>query len=255
MIELKRRGSFSAAVGARGHNYVVELTAAGTLDERTGMVVNMVDVDQVLKSQVIGPLDGRFLNEEIPYFALRPPSLENVTAYVWDHVEPRLPRDAALVGVRVWETSTFWADLQKKDDNMQVSITRAYDFSASHRLHSNRLSDQENMAIFGKCNNPNGHGHNYDVEVTIAGEPDGRTGMLYALDELDKVVEEEVLLPFDHKHLNLDVPEFADLNPTSEALTVVIWEKLARRISAHGNPRLAKVLVRETARNSFEYCG
>lgn len=138
---------------------------------------------------------------------------------------------------------------------MSVSLTRAYDFSASHRLHSKKLTDDENREIFGKCNNPNGHGHNYEVEVTISGEPDERTGMLYSLEALDQVVEEEVLLPFDHKHLNLDVPDFADRNPTSEVLTVVIWERLARRISVSGNPRLSKVLVRETARNSFEYRG
>jgi 6-pyruvoyltetrahydropterin/6-carboxytetrahydropterin synthase len=150
---------------------------------------------------------------------------------------------------------TFWSDRAQGNNEMQVSITRAYDFSASHRLHSSRLSAEENNAIFGKCNNPNGHGHNYGVEVTITGEPDGRTGMLYALDELDGIVEEEILVPFDHKHLNLDVPEFADKNPTSELLTVVIWDKLARRIPEQGSPRLSKVVVRETARNAFEYRG
>lgn len=89
----------------------------------------------------------------------------------------------------------------------------------------------------------------------MAGEPDPRTGMLYSLEKLDEVVESEILKPFDHKHLNLDVPEFAEENPTSEMLTLVVWQKLARVLPTEGTPRLAKVLVRETARNSFEYSG
>jgi len=238
-----------------GHNYAVELQVAGELDERTGMVVNITDVDRVLKSEVIGPLDGRFLNKEIAYFQSRPSTLENISAYIFEHIASKLPVGAELTGVRAWEMSDLWVDRTKRGDKMTVSLTRAYDFSASHRLHSALLSDEENLAVFGKCNNPNGHGHNYDIEVTISGEPDERTGMLYSLEELDRIVNEEVLLVFDHKHLNLDVPDFADRNPTSETVTLVIWERLARRIPVSGSPRLSKILVRETARNSFEYRG
>lgn len=138
-----------------------------------------------------------------------------------------------------------------------VTMTRAYDFSASHRLHSDALSDSENAEIFGKCNWANGHGHNYEVEVTLAGEPDKRTGRLFPPADLDQLVEEEVLRPYDHKHLNYDTPDFRDLNPTSENLTRVIWDKLSRRIPTHDNAgaRLYKVTVRETARNYFEYYG
>jgi 6-pyruvoyltetrahydropterin/6-carboxytetrahydropterin synthase len=138
---------------------------------------------------------------------------------------------------------------------MQVSITRSYDFSASHRLHSACLSDEDNVLLFGKCNNAHGHGHNYGVEVTLTGDPDERSGMLCPIDEIDRIVNEEVLRPFDHKHLNLDTPEFADLNPTTEMLTVVIWNKLAKRLPATQRSRLSSVVVRETARNSFEYRG
>ncbi|MDR3710763.1 MAG: 6-carboxytetrahydropterin synthase [Capsulimonadaceae bacterium] len=247
-------GAYARAEG-HGHNYLVEVTASGGLDERTGMVVNIAEIDHILKSEVVAVLDGRFLNKEVEYFLTRPATLENISAFVFERTSPRLPTGVALTGVRVWETTDLWADRTKRGETMSVSLTRAYDFSASHRLHSKKLTDDENREIFGKCNNPNGHGHNYEVEVTISGEPDERTGMLYSLEALDQVVEEEVLLPFDHKHLNLDVPDFADRNPTSEVLTVVIWERLARRISVSGNPRLSKVLVRETARNSFEYRG
>lgn len=282
IVYLKRRAQFSAAhnywlqalspeenralFGAyagqegHGHNYVVELTVAGNIDPRTGMVVNIVEIDRILKGEVIHVLDSRFLNREVAYFADHPPTLENITRFIWERVAPRLPHEASLAGVRVWEMPTLWADLEreaspKEGREMTVRLTRAYDFSASHRLHSNQLSNEENMEIFGKCNNPHGHGHNYEVEVTIAGDPDPRTGMLASLENLDRVVEEEVLKPFDHKHLNLDTPEFADTNPTSEMLTVVIWQKLARRLPTQGSPRLDKVVVRETARNSFEYRG
>jgi 6-pyruvoyltetrahydropterin/6-carboxytetrahydropterin synthase len=136
-----------------------------------------------------------------------------------------------------------------------LTLTRAYDFSASHRLHSTHLTDAENADVFGKCNRPNGHGHNYEVEITLAGEPDPVTGLLASPDALDAVVEEEVLQPYDHRHLNYDAPEFRNLNPTSENLTRVIWDKLARHRGDFGTARLYRVVVRETARNYFEYYG
>ncbi len=138
-----------------------------------------------------------------------------------------------------------------------LTVTRSYDFSASHRLHSPSLSLEENTEIFGKCNWENGHGHNYGVEVTLAGELDSRTGLLFDPELLDRVVEEEVLMPYDHKHLNYDVPEFRDLNPTSENLTRVIWDNLARHLARLdlGGARLYRVAVQETARNYFEYYG
>ena len=138
-----------------------------------------------------------------------------------------------------------------------LTVTRTYDFSASHRLHSSALSDAENAETFGKCNWENGHGHNYEIEVTLAGDPDPRTGQLGDAARLDRVVEEEVLTPYDHKHLNYDTPDFRDLNPTSENLTRVIWDKLSRRLGAEplGGARLYRVAVRETARNFFEYYG
>ena len=276
-VVLKRRGTFSAAHNfwlkacsaaenadlfgpwaaeeGHGHNYVVEVTVSGDLDDRTGMVVNIVEIDKALKSTVLGVLDRKFLNKEVDYFFTRIPTLENVTAFVWERLAPALPREVLLQAVRVWEMPEMWADRELKESKMIVSLTRSYEFAASHRLHSPQLSDEENQAIFGKCNNPNGHGHNYIVEVTVAGEPDERTGMLYALETLDRIVDEEVLKPYDHKHLNLDVPDFDGLNPTSEVVTVVIWDKLARRIRTDEGAKLAKVVVRETARNSFEYSG
>ena len=276
-VELRRRASFSAAHNywlealtaeqnrdlfgkwaaerGHGHNYDVEVSVAGDVNPKTGMVVNIVDVDRVLKTQVVGTLDGKFLNFDVDYFGSHSPTLENISQYCWDCIEPRLPVEAILTSIRIWEMPTLWATRCRGGGDMEVSITRAYDFAASHKLHSNHLSDEENQALFGKCNNPNGHGHNYGVEVTIVGDPDERSGMLFSIEDLDRVVDEEVLQAFDHKHLNLDTPEFADVNPTSEMLTVVIWNKLAGRLPTTGSVRLSSVVVRETARNSFEYRG
>jgi len=239
-----------------GHNYQLQVTVSGEVDQRTGMVVNITDINYALKANVVDVLDGKYLNSEVSYFAANAPTVENIARFLWNSLEPALPPDASMATAKVWEMDTLWTTLERNENGtMTTSLTRAYDFSASHRLHSSHLTDDENREIFGKCNNPNGHGHNYGIQVTVAGDPDPKTGMVFSIEELDRIVEEEVLLPFDHKHLNLDTPEFAELNPTSEMLTVVIWKKLARRLPTTGTPRLTSVVVNETARNSFEYRG
>ncbi len=131
-------------------------------------------------------------------------------------------------------------------------LTHRFDFCASHRLHNPDLSEKENLEIYGKCNNPNGHGHNYDLEVTIAGDPDPETGMVLELSILKRIVEEEIVSRYDHKHLNLDVSDFKEVIPTAENLLVVIWDHLEGRI-----PRgaLARLRITETANNVFEYHG
>ena len=134
---------------------------------------------------------------------------------------------------------------------LKVHLTRRYGFSASHRLHNDQLSNEENQSLYGKCNNPYGHGHNYALEVTVSGSIDPHTGMVCDLGELDTVVEREVLARFDHENLNL-VPEFAGHIPSSENLAAKIFELL--RASFHA-ARLEKVRVEETAQNFFEYVG
>lgn len=139
-----------------------------------------------------------------------------------------------------------------------VYLTRRYRFSASHRLDSDALSADENIRIYGKCNNPYGHGHNYTLHVTVAGPVDPATGMALDLGVLDRVVGEEILEPFDHTHLNLDVPIFARVVPTTENLCREIYrilrEKLAQA-APESSARLKKVLLEETNSNYFEYEG
>jgi 6-pyruvoyltetrahydropterin/6-carboxytetrahydropterin synthase len=134
---------------------------------------------------------------------------------------------------------------------MKAYLNRRYRFSASHRLHSEQMSEAENQATYGKCNNPHGHGHNYVLEVTVSGQIDASTGMVCNLVDLDHCVQREIIARFDIENLNTRA-EFADSVPTTENLCLVIYDILKREFSpAH----LDKVRLEETMMNAFEYCG
>lgn len=133
----------------------------------------------------------------------------------------------------------------------QATITRRYRFCAAHRLHTDQLSPEENVAIFGKCNNPNGHGHNYVVFVSVKGEIDPKTHQVLDGQRLDAIVERTVLQRFDHRDLNQD-RAFANQTTTGENLVLLMWDLLVKEIPAG---RLAKVGVIETRDNYFEYSG
>jgi 6-pyruvoyltetrahydropterin/6-carboxytetrahydropterin synthase len=134
---------------------------------------------------------------------------------------------------------------------MKAYLTRRYMISASHRLHSDEMSEAENQATYGKCNNPYGHGHNYNIEVTVGGPVDKQTGMVCNLVDLDGFVGREILERFDHQNLNL-LPEFAEAVPTTENLCIAIYEIVKRGFRA---AHLERVRIEETMMNSFEYAG
>jgi len=125
-----------------------------------------------------------------------------------------------------------------------VYLTRKAEFSASHYYHNPEFTPEENQRIFGKCNNPNGHGHNYTLEVTIAGEPDPATGMVLDLKELKELLEREVMDRMDHRHLNYEVPELAGKIPTCENIAAAIWQLLEPKIT---RGKLDRVRVYESA--------
>ena len=133
----------------------------------------------------------------------------------------------------------------------QAMITRRYRFCAAHRLHTDQLSTEENWAIFGKCNNPNGHGHNYVVFVSVKGDIDPNTHQVIDRQRLDAIVERTVVQRFDHRDLNQDI-EFANQTTTGENLVLLMWDLLVKEIPAG---RLVKVGVIETRDNYFEYSG
>lgn len=134
---------------------------------------------------------------------------------------------------------------------MNAYFGRRYTMSASHRLHTDALSAEENRAAYGKCNNPHGHGHNYTVEVLAGGPVDAETGMVINLTVLDAVVRTRVLDRFDHANLNLD-PMFTDVVPTTENLCKAVYKLLDASLAP---ARLSYVRVEETENNFFEYCG
>jgi 6-pyruvoyltetrahydropterin/6-carboxytetrahydropterin synthase len=134
---------------------------------------------------------------------------------------------------------------------VKIELGRRYRFAASHRLHTEKLSEEENVRVFGKCANPYGHGHNYLLEVRVSGEVDPATGMIANLADLDSFVEREVIEVFDRHSLNEDVAVFRDVVPTTENLCIEIY----KRLKSFPKAKLERVRVQETTNNSFEYAG
>lgn len=133
---------------------------------------------------------------------------------------------------------------------MRISVFRTAHFNAAHRLHNPNWTDEKNRRIFGLCNNPNYHGHNYELEVKLSGEVDPETGYLIDLKILKDIIKEEVENRFDHKNLNLDTKEFKELNPTAENICYVVWNLLRKRLDKKFE---LAVRLYETPRNYVEY--
>ncbi len=135
---------------------------------------------------------------------------------------------------------------------MSLTLYRKAHFNAAHRLYKKGWSDEKNLEVFGKCSNPNYHGHNYELIVGISGSVDPETGYLLDLKTLKDIIRDEVETPFDHKNFNIEVPEFKDLNPTVENIAMVIWNKLRKRLD---NKFDLSVKLYETPRNFVLYTG
>lgn len=135
---------------------------------------------------------------------------------------------------------------------MKVKVSRKAHFNAAHRLYNQDWDDARNDEIFGKCNNPNFHGHNYELIVSVAGEIDPVTGYVVDMKTLKDLIRSEIEDAFDHKNLNIQVPEFKTLNPTAENIAVVIWDKLRPHI---GSDKDLEVVLYETPRNFVTYTG
>lgn len=134
----------------------------------------------------------------------------------------------------------------------RVTVTRRLQFNAAHRVHNPELSDDENLRLFGKCNNPNWHGHNYTLEVSVGGDIDPTTGYVMDLGKLKAIVEREVVSQVDHRNMNIDVPFMQGLNPTSENIVVACWKAIEPHIAP---ARLVRLRLWETDNNYVEYDG
>ena len=135
---------------------------------------------------------------------------------------------------------------------MRVTVCRKEHFNAAHRLHRADWSDEKNNEVFGLCNNPNFHGHNYDLIVKVTGNIDPETGYVIDIKDLKQIIKEQVLNRFDHKNLNVDVEEFKQLNPTAENIVVVIWNSIRKVLD---NKFSLSIVLYETERNFVEYNG
>ncbi len=253
--ELDRTFGVAADPSGHGHNYVLEVTVEGNPSPRDGMVVNIKDLDDVLK-KLLAPIDHRMINEAWPEFADRVPTTECLAQSIWKRL-PDAVGSARKVSLKLEEHPGMYVSLDGKEATM-VYLTRSVEFAAAHRLHAPDLSDEENLRVYGKCNNPNGHGHNYIAEITVKGEPDPRTGVIVNLGKLEDLLKRGIDERFDHKHLNLDTPYFKDRVATAENIAIVIWELLAPEIGAcrdQGTVELHRVRLIETARSWFDYYG
>ena len=253
--ELKNLFGVAAEPSGHGHNYVLELSVRGPVDPIDGMVVNIKTVDLELK-QLLTSIDHKMLNDAMPEFASEVPTTERLAQILWSHI-PETIGAAHRVSIRLEEHPGMSVEILGENPAM-VHLTRAIEFSASHRLHSEKLSEEENWRLYGKCNNPNGHGHNYVAEITVKGEPDKRTGIVIDLGKFEALLEEEVDRRFDHKHLNLDTNYFKESPATAENIAIVIWNLIADKIPAcrdGGKVELQRVRLIETARSWFDYYG
>jgi 6-pyruvoyltetrahydropterin/6-carboxytetrahydropterin synthase len=229
--------------------FALEATVEGEVDAASGMVVNLADMKDVLRREIAAGLGAQVLDGRDGRPAAATP--EALARLVWERlggeVAGRKLRRIRLVGRP--------SPVVEHYGETHMDVTRIYEFSASHRLHSPRLPDEENVRVFGKCNNPAGHGHNYVLEITVRGAP-GPDGEVLPAAALDRIVAERVVDRWDHRHLNVDVPEFADVNPTAEEIARIAWERLRAAVEAvRAGVRLHRIKLRETERNHVEYGG
>jgi len=232
-----------------GHNYELIVSMAGCLD-KCGMVLNLSDVKKAIHNEVTSQLDYRFLNDTWPEFDVSQkqgclPTTEALTQVIWKRLKAHLP----IIGIRLYESPALWADYLGA--SMESFLTIRSHFAAAHRLAKPELSQEENEKIYGKCARPNGHGHNYLVDITVRGEIDERTGMVCDLSALQRLVNDLVIEPFDHTFLNKDIDEFQTCVPTAENIALNISDRLNKPIKSIG-ANLHKVRLQESPNNAAE---
>lgn len=234
---MTRRVGFSAGRVLRGgrldaHDWTLDVETTGPVDPATGMIVNIKRVDDVLKERVLGPLDGRVIDD---------PSPERLALRIRDDLADRLPAPATFAALTLSRRGLA----VRVDATAMVEITRTYEFAAAHRLHSPALTDEDNLAVYGKCNHPAGHGHNYVLEVTVATEISPTTGFARDAELMDDTVNYQIVDRYDHRNLDVDVEELAGRPTTSENVALAIHARLSRFLP------IKRVRLWETARNAF----
>lgn len=226
---------------AWGPHLSVQVTLAGPLDPVSGYLINIKQIDAAVRERAVPAVAEAIYG---------PP--------------PQTP--GALVG-RLYEMLDAWPPLTLQQLRLNLSpfvaltvcasekpmirLSQKFEFSATHRLHNPEISEQENRRLFGKCNNPHGHGHNYELQVTLRGEPDS-SGLLIALPQFERIVAATVVERFDHKNLNVELPEFRTLVPTVENIAMTIYRMLKPQLQSE-RAQLYSVIVWETPKTWCEY--
>lgn len=236
------------AMRGLGRHYELTCTLRGVPDPATGYILPIQDIDTAIRTAVL-PAIGHACRTAP---ATEPAAL---LTDLWDRADAALP---GLLAALSWSlTPTYRVEMSMNDRTSQrVLIRQKFDFAAAHRLHAPALSDEDNLAMFGKCNNPNGHGHNYQIEPTISLPADQADR--FDLARFEQLVEQAVIGPFDHKHLNIDTPDFdqsrGGVMPSVERIAMVCHQRLTQPTRALlPGAELVRVTVWETDRTSCTY--
>lgn len=224
--------------GGHGHGYRLRVTFGANTAPDSGLVAPIPDIEFAL-NELTMLLDHRNLNSDVPELAGQPMTTETLAHFVFERLAKALP----VQRVQLWENSYFFAEYTAEGT---TSLAVTQHFTAAHRLHAPKLSEKENLALYGKCNNPHGHGHVYRLEMTIGGTVDERTGALFPLDRLLTAIRHAVK-PWDYKHLDEETDDFAGRPSTSENMIGVLWQ---RGESELRHP-LQRVRLWETPNNRF----
>lgn len=244
-----KTNTFSAWPPMRGlgRYYEAVVCCRGEADPVTGYFLNIKHIDGAFREHALPFLEKLLAETDRPGEI----ALGGVMQQLIERLQPAL--DSSVISVQL-VLSPFYSLEIRSSDMAAVLIKQQYEFSAAHRLHVSELSDEKNREIFGKCNNPSGHGHNYRVEVA-ASAPINEQGSMLQVEQLDELVDRCVIEVFDHKHLNADLPAFANMNPSVENIAKVIYDMLKSPIKSELSAVLEEVSVWETGKTVCTYRG
>jgi 6-pyruvoyltetrahydropterin/6-carboxytetrahydropterin synthase len=250
-----RTNTYSAwpAMRGLGRYYELHVTCRGHADPTTGYFLNIKQIDEAVREHVLPDLEAWVT---APHHCASDTPMGELMRRVCVRLDEHLRGTVAEVALQL--TPRYSLTI-RSDDMDRVTVRQQYEFSAAHRLHVEGKSDEENRRIFGKCNNPAGHGHNYRVEVAVSARVDPE-GHALSVEELDALIDRHAIQKLDHKHLNADVPQFAAgrLNPSVENIAKVVWEMLEDKLADAGpmpDTRLEAVTVWETEKTACTYRG
>jgi 6-pyruvoyltetrahydropterin/6-carboxytetrahydropterin synthase len=234
-------GGFPSLTGL-GHYFAVDVCVRGEVDRRTDYLLNIKDVDSAVRKRIVPLVQqaihaGQFTGGGIVVREIFNALRAQWAKVVLESVRLRLTPQMTL-------SCTDW-------ELPMIRLSQKFEFSASHRLHNPQFTEDENRDAFGKCNNPHGHGHNYELQVTLKGEPDDN-GLIIDIPRFERIVSETVIKRFDHRNLNVETAEFSDVNPTVENIARVIFRLLKPELN-QGHTVLHGVTIWETPKTWCEY--